>query len=81
MQIEIKLKRHQQKFLFLFGITAIYVGLIIWRDYLQGDSLWDETHYWESSLVFSEQLFPGIDELRNYNELSTPLPFIFCLLV
>ena len=76
MLTKIQLNRRQQKFIFLSGITAIYVILVIWRDFLQGAYLWDESHYWESSLVFSERLFPGIDELRNYNELNTPLPFI-----
>lgn len=76
MQTKIQLNRRQQKFLFLLGITAIYVVLVIWRDFLQGAYLWDEKNYWESSLVFSDRLFPSIDELRNYNELSTPLPFI-----
>ena len=76
MQLKIKLNHRQQKFLFLSVITAIYVILIIWRDFLQGAYLWDESHYWKTTLVFSERLLPSIDELRNYQELSTPLPFI-----
>lgn len=76
MQLKIKLNHRQQKFIFLSVITAIYVILIIWRDFLQGAYLWDESHYWKTTLVFSERLLPGIDELRNYQELSTPLPFI-----
>ena len=48
MQTKIGLNRRQQKFLFLLGITAIYVVLVIWHDFLQGAYLWDESHYWES---------------------------------
>ena len=74
--MKFKLNQHQQKFFFLSGITTIYIILIIWRNFLQGAYLWDESHYWETTLVFSDRLLPGIDELRNYQELSTPLPFI-----
>ncbi len=68
--------RFPKKFLFLVIITAIYTVLLIGRDFLQTPALWDETHYWNNILKFSNQLFPGIDDLRDYNELSTPLPFI-----
>ena len=74
--MKIKLNSCQQKFLFLISITIIYILLVIWLDFLQGAYLWDEIHYWESSLVFSERLLPSIDDLKNYNELNTPLPFI-----
>lgn len=46
------------------------------REFLKGPYLWDENHYWETSLIFSESLIPSLNELKNYQELSTPLPFI-----
>jgi hypothetical protein len=36
----------------------------------------DETHFWPASLKFSKDWVPSIDLLKNYDELSTPLPFI-----
>ncbi|MBE9063025.1 hypothetical protein [cf. Phormidesmis sp. LEGE 11477] len=66
----------KQKFLFLLGITAIYTAMVAWLDFLQGPYLWDEKTFWQTSLTFSERLFPTLDQLRDYSELNTPLPFI-----
>ncbi|MGC1309590.1 MAG: hypothetical protein WA885_20400 [Phormidesmis sp.] len=71
-----KFNHSQQKFLFLLGVTVIYLTLVVWLDFLQGPQLWDEITYWGTSLSFSDRLLPTIDSLRDYNELSTPLPFI-----
>ncbi|MEO0885925.1 MAG: hypothetical protein AAFY54_08285 [Cyanobacteria bacterium J06648_10] len=65
-----------QKFLFILGIILVYTALIVWLDYLQGPYYWDEKIFWETSLTFSDRLFPTLNELRDYRELSTPLPFI-----
>ncbi|MGB3640444.1 MAG: hypothetical protein WBA39_23150, partial [Rivularia sp. (in: cyanobacteria)] len=74
--MKIQLNHREQKFLFLVGITAIYSALVVWLDFLQAPPIWDEGHFWETSLTFSDKLIPSIDDLRNYGELSTPLPFI-----
>ncbi len=74
--MRIQLDRFQQKRLFLLIVTAIYIALVIWLDFLQAPAVWDEKQFWESSLAFSDRLIPTIDDLRNYGELSTPLPFI-----
>lgn len=66
-----KLKR-----LFLLGITAVYVALIIWLDFLQGPVWWDEGTFWQTSVTLSDRIFPTLNELRDYTELNTPLPFI-----
>ena len=71
-----QLNRSQQKFLFLVSITAIYTARVFWLDFLQAPELWDEHHYWETSLTFSAHLLPRIDDLRTYDELNTPLPFM-----
>ena len=66
----------KQKFLFLLGITIIYITLVVCLDFLQGDLWRDEIHFWAVSLVFSDRLLPSIDNLRDYDALNTPLPFI-----
>ena len=38
--------------------------------------MWDEIHYWETALLFSDDLIPTLDSLHQYGELSTPLPFV-----
>lgn len=68
--------RSYQKFLFLFFVTAIYSALVIWLNFLKGPGLWDEHTFWATSLTFSDRLIPSLDDLRNYGELNTPLPFI-----
>lgn len=70
------LTRSQQKAIFLFGITVIYLLVVAWLDFLQGPDWWDETDFWSSSLTFSDDLFPSLEELRSYHSLNTPLPFI-----
>ena len=67
----------QQRFLFFLSVTAVYVVLTMgWLDYLQAPAMWDEKHFWEASLTFSDSLLPSLDDLRNYGELNTPLPFM-----
>ena len=74
--MNIQLNRSQQKFLFILGITAIYITLVFWLNFLQGPYWHDEKPFWETSLTFSNSLFPTIEDLRDYSELNTPLPFI-----
>jgi hypothetical protein len=74
--MKIQLNHSQQKFVFLLGITAIYTALVVWHNFLNGAQLGDEAHFWKTSLTFSDRLIPTIDDLRNYRELNTPLPFI-----
>lgn len=65
-----------QRFLFLLCVTAIYASLIVGLDFLQGPCWWDEITFWDTSLRFSDRLLPTVSNLKDYNELSTPLPFI-----
>ncbi len=64
------------KILFLSVSIAVYLGLFIFQDGLRFSPIWDEPHYWETSLLFSNNLIPDIKSLKNYGELNTPLPFI-----
>lgn len=66
----------QQKILFLCGITAIYLAIVAWLDFLQGPPWWDEVNFWKSSLIFSDSLLPSLSDLREYHSLNTPLPFM-----
>ncbi|MGP1383976.1 MAG: hypothetical protein ACTS2F_10485 [Thainema sp.] len=52
------------------------MALLIWLDLLQGGYWRDERHFWETSLSFSDRILPTLEQLRNYEELNTPLPFI-----
>ncbi len=74
--MNVQFSRSQQKFLFILGITATYIALLVWLDFLKGPKLWDEKTYWETILQFSDRLIPSLNDLRNYGELNTPLPFI-----
>ncbi len=71
-----RVSHSQQKFFFLMGVAAIYVALFVGLDYLQGPPYWDERTFWKTSLTFSDRLIPSLDDLRNYRELNTPLPFV-----
>lgn len=71
-----QLTRPQQKFLFLLGISVLYLGLVAWLDFLQGPYWHDEASFWETSLSFSNKIPPSIADLSDYDELNTPLPFV-----
>ena len=66
----------QQKYLFLLGISALYIALGAWLDFLKGPYWWDEESFWQTSLTFSDHLFPSLSDIREYQELNTPLAFI-----
>lgn len=66
----------QQKAFFLCAITAIYLAIAAWLDFLRGPAIWDEAAFWQSSLTFSDSLLPSLSDLREYYSLNTPLPFM-----
>src|SRR6266496_4030805 len=55
---------------------SLYLALFFLSQRLTFPEIWDERHYWQTSLFFSHSLIPDLERLRNYGELSTPLPFI-----
>ena len=66
----------QKKILWLAAVTLLYIFSIVRFDFLQGPPMWDEIHYWETSLLFSDDLMPTLSSWQQYGELSTPLPFV-----
>lgn len=70
------LNRTQQKVLFLFGVTLVYLLVVTYLDFLLGPIWGDEGRFWESSLTFSDSLIPTLDDLKTYNSLNTPFPFM-----
>ncbi len=66
----------RQKILWLSVVTLLYIVSIIRFDFLQGPPMWDEIHFWETSLLFSDRLIPSAADFEQYHELSTPLPFM-----
>ncbi|MGP1385607.1 MAG: ArnT family glycosyltransferase [Thainema sp.] len=68
--------KSKQKFFFIVGVVVIYMALLAWLDFLRGPFLWDERTFWETSLGFSDRLVPSLEDLSDYKELNTPLPFV-----
>lgn len=66
----------QPRFLFWLGIVTVYAGLVIWLDFLQGPIWHDEGSFWGTSLQFSDRLIPTLEDISDYREFNTPLPFI-----
>lgn len=62
--------------LIFLGLFIIYSALFLFYDQLRFPLIWDEKHFWEASLLFSQSLVPDLNQLRNYGALNTPLPFI-----
>jgi hypothetical protein len=60
----------------LLLVISVYVILFFASDQLRGKVWADEMSFFETSSQFSQRLFPTLDQLRSYEELNTPLPFI-----
>lgn len=64
------------RFCLVVLLAAAYGGLLIYLEGLRFPPTWDEPNFWEASLLFSQSLIPTVDQLKNYGELNTPLPFV-----
>ena len=62
------------RWVFVVAISLTYGALLIYG--LRFDFRGDETHFWSTTLRFSETLIPSIEHLRDYDDLNTPLPFV-----
>lgn len=60
----------------VFSLILLYALVFLLFDQLQFPPIWDEPDFWLASLNFSDQLIPQLADLKDYNELNTPLPFI-----
>ena len=56
--------------------AVVYVAILFAVDWLRFPVRKDEVHFWPTALSFSHTLLPTLEQLRSYNELSTPLPFV-----
>jgi hypothetical protein len=66
----------QPKYWFVGLLASTYIALFFATHQLQGSPWGDEQAFYETSQQFSQQLIPSLDQLKNYGELNTPLPFI-----
>jgi hypothetical protein len=71
-----RMTKFQLKLLFVAGLIVLYLAIFFFLNQLQFPAKWDEGHFWETSLLFSKSLIPDLNQLKNYPELNTPLPFI-----
>ena len=65
-----------QRIYFLAALSVVFLALLIGFDFLRFPIRADELHFWPASLALFQNGFPGLNQLRGYNELSTPLPFL-----
>jgi hypothetical protein len=57
-------------------VGLVYLALFVGSGFLRGAPRGDEVHLWPTALSFSQSWFPTPGQLRDYPELSTPLPFV-----
>ncbi|MEO1095014.1 MAG: hypothetical protein AAFX01_08945 [Cyanobacteria bacterium J06638_28] len=70
------LEKFKPELIFWILVALVYIVLFFATNQL-GDPLWgDEASFYKTSQQFSQQLLPTFEQLRNYGELNTPLPFI-----
>src|SRR5947207_5001933 len=59
---------------FCLIVGGVYSGLFLFYDGLRFPMIWDEVRFWRTTLLFSERLIPDVKLLKDYGQLSTPLP-------
>jgi hypothetical protein len=63
-------------FYFWIFVFLYYLFLYIYTQSLTFPVCKDELHFWPTSIKFSHTYLPSLDLLKNYGELSTPIPFV-----
>lgn len=58
------------------GVLVLYAAVAVGLDGLAFPVRKDEVHFWPTVLRFAVDPLPSPELLRNYGELSTPLPFL-----
>jgi len=66
----------RSKLITISSILVLYLIIFFLFSQLGFPIRKDEIHYWPVSLKFSQDWVPGVDLLKNYDELTTPLSFI-----
>ena len=68
------IKKIKEKTLLFLFIVLLYFLIVVVFQYLHFPPRLDESHFWQSSILFSKGM--TFEKITNYNELNTPLPFI-----
>jgi hypothetical protein len=64
------------KLVFFGGVAAVFLVVLVLFNFLRFPIRGDELHFWPTSLMLFQRGFPSVEQLRTYNELNTPLPFL-----
>ena len=57
-------------------VLLLFAGVVICNCYLLFPAEKDETHFIETVQHFAQHPIPSFDDLRDYKDLNTPLPFL-----
>ncbi|HEY1747450.1 MAG TPA: hypothetical protein VGG11_11915 [Xanthobacteraceae bacterium] len=61
---------------FFATLALLFLALLAGFDFLRFPIRADELHFWPASVGLFQNGLPTLTQLRTYNELSTPLPFL-----
>jgi hypothetical protein len=65
-----------QRVCFFGAVTVVFFALLVAFNFLRFPIRADELHFWPASVALFQNGLPTLLQLRSYNELSTPLPFL-----
>ena len=65
-----------QRIYFFGALAVVFLALLVGFDFLRFPIRADEVHFWPASVGLFQNGLPTFAQLRAYNELSTPLPFL-----
>lgn len=65
-----------QRICFFGAVAVVFFALLVAFNFLRFPVRADELHFWPTSVALFQNGFPTLPQLRSYNELSTPLPFL-----
>ena len=68
---------HLKKLYTSLFLIFVFVIIFFAKKNFSGELYQDEYHYLPTAIFFSHEPIPSLDLLKSYDELNTPLPFIF----
>ncbi len=68
---------HSRKVYLSIFFALLYFAIFFFKQQFTGPLYQDEIHYLPTAVEFSKEPIPSLSLLKGYNELNTPIPFIF----
>ncbi|MCU0467057.1 MAG: Dol-P-Glc:Glc(2)Man(9)GlcNAc(2)-PP-Dol alpha-1,2-glucosyltransferase [Arcicella sp.] len=70
------IKDNQKQIVSTLFFFFFFIVILIYKDFFSEKVYQDETHFFNTAILFSKEPIPSLNLLKTYPELNTPLPFM-----